>query len=102
MGSGSEFNDPKVPNCIIIVSDPTDEHCMEKLEDIYNRMMEKLEMNTCSHDLLENCEIIVVASKLDLLESKNFGAENEIEFQIREFAAANDLKFMEWSYRDRK
>lgn len=104
--NGSEFNEPELPSSIIIVSDPTDENCMETLKYFYNRIMGKFEYNTnqvsFSSGLLESCQIMVVASKLDLLEAEDYEAEEGIIYKIKEFSRTNGIKFVGWSCQDRR
>ena len=49
------MNESGIPNCVIIVSDPTGEHCMKNLEHVYRLLIEKLEMKMCSDDIIETC-----------------------------------------------
>ena len=104
--NGSESIDPKLPNCVIIVSDPTSENCMEELEYFYNDVIMRLGSNSnevfSSQGLLDSCEIIVVASKLDLMEPVDHEAEDGIVYKIKEFADTNGVKFVGWSQSDRK
>lgn len=94
--NGSECNEPKLPDCIIIVCDPFDENCMEHLEYLYDKIVGKLEDTTVSS------HIVVVASKLDLLKLEDYEAEEGIMYKIKEFSRIKDVNFVGWSHTDRR